>query len=404
MQFPQGPKPTWRGIRSVEAAQDLIDVGILLNWSDMRTLKRTFSENDQIRIVQHFSIRLAERLEDRLSSEIIVESLLIWMAANNSEPLIDGFLESVFEEPERLAIIRVFTEIALTSEATDYKHFEKMFAVAVSIISQFGLNLKFLAEKYPEELAGYEEVLTHIGTYLISVANNNNSSIRLCLMNYFGVVGVAEKNVEPFNRIMSRFGHTVLDSLFALLFMKKTEGVALQFLMDNLPFVLLANDKTQQVLFEIFKFYMLKKPDKFALFLTMFVQELKSDRPSFFDDYKDQVKETFIKHLALLLKIVSEVDHKVLAREILFGIVAFDNLTFRDVLIADILRSKDIRGFYKDSLVKLRDAPSKQKTLDSISQFRSTKRGRKPSFSRTDGLGILQQVNFLGTHDAARVS
>ena len=178
MQSIGGPKPTWKGIKSVSEGMDLIDIGILLEWSDMRTLKRTFSENNQVEIVKHFARRLAERIEDRLAAELIVESLLIWTASNNSEQLIDGFIEAVFEEPDRLLLIKAFTEISLTSDTIESKHYEEMFAVAVSIISQLGINLKFMAMKYPEEFVGHEQVLANIGTYLISVSNNNNSAIR----------------------------------------------------------------------------------------------------------------------------------------------------------------------------------------------------------------------------------
>lgn len=404
MQKIGGPKPTWKGIKSVDEGRDLIDIGMLLNWSDMRTLKRTFSESDQVEIVKHFASRLAERHEDRLASELIVESLLIWTAANNSEQLIDGFIEAVFEEPDRLALIRAFTEISLTIDTADSKHYDEMFAVAVSIISQLGIYLKFMSQKYPEELRGYEHVLSHIGTYLISVSNNNSTAIRFCLMNYFGVVGVAEANVEPFNKLMSRFGHTALDTLFTFLFNKKTEAVALQYLMDNLPFVLLANDMTQNVLHEIFKFYMLKKPEKFSIFISMFSEELRSEKPSFFDDHKIKVRETYMKHLALLLKVVSEVNHKQLAKDILLGLVKFEGVPFKDTLISNILRSEDIRPFYREILVKLRDAASKEKVIDSISHFRSSKRGRKPSFTRADNLGILGQINFLGAHEDLRAS
>jgi len=404
MQSIGGPKPTWKGIKSVSEGMDLIDIGILLEWSDMRTLKRTFSENNQVEIVKHFARRLAERIEDRLAAELIVESLLIWTASNNSEQLIDGFIEAVFEEPDRLLLIKAFTEISLTSDTIESKHYEEMFAVAVSIISQLGINLKFMAMKYPEEFVGHEQVLANIGTYLISVSNNNNSAIRFCLINYFGVVGVADSNVEPFNKLMGRFGHTVLDSLFTLLFHKKTEAVALQFLIDNLPFVLLANDKTQQVLHEIFKFYMLKKPEKFSIFIAVFSEELRSERSSFFDNHKRKVRETYLKHLALLLKVVSEVNHKQLAKNILLSLTKFEGLKFKDVLIENILNSEDIRPFYRDILAKLKDAPSKEKVIDSVSHFRTSKRGRKPSFTRSDSLGILGQVNFLGAHDDLRAS
>ena len=119
---------------------------------------------------------------------------------------------------------------------------------------------------------------------------------------------------------------------------------------------------------------------------------------------KHKVTETYLKHLALLLKVVSEVNHKQLAKEILLSLVNFEGVEFKDQLITDILRSDDIRSFYRDILARLRDAPNKEKVIDSVSHFRSSKRGRKPSFSRSQNLGILSQINFLGAHDMLRAS
>src|SRR5690606_26461565 len=106
-----------------------------------------------------------------------------------------------------------------------------------------------------------QALLDHIATYLLSVSNTNSSCIRLSLLHYFGVTEHGSSNKLYFNRVMSRFGHTVLDHLFALLFRKKSEAVALQYLVENLPYVLGADRHSQRIVHETFKHYMLKEPE-----------------------------------------------------------------------------------------------------------------------------------------------
>src|SRR5690606_18318848 len=106
-------------------------------------------------------------------------------------------------------------------------------------------------------------LLDHIATFLLSVSNANSSCIRLSLLHYFGVCERHSEQKVCFNRIMGRFGHTVLDHLFNLLFRKRSEAVALQYLVENLPHVLEADRHAQKIVHETFKFYMLKQPERF---------------------------------------------------------------------------------------------------------------------------------------------
>ncbi len=398
---------SWKGTRSVDQAVALVDLGVLLKWRDMRTLRRTFTPEDEEKIVRHFASRLGERCQNRLQAEILVESVMIWLANAASEKLLYAFLEELFSQPSCENACWTLVEIALTSEIAENSHDGDIFEMAVALICELGISIQEYLHAYPGEFPRGIALLDHIATYLLSVSNTNSSCIRLSLLHYFGVTehgGPASRLC--FNRIMSRFGHTVLDHLFNLLFRKRSEGVALQFLLENLPYVLEADRHSQKIVHETFKYYMLKQPERFSLFVQAFADQLNVIEGDFVE-----ARKTFMQHLAALLKVASDVNHKQLGREFLTAMLKFDAEPFCREIMDTIMAEPDIRKPFRELLDQLRTAahpnekretprepgqPRPRELIDAVAQFRSSKRGRKPSFSRVEGLGTMHQVTYLG--------
>jgi hypothetical protein len=207
-------------------------------------------------------------------------------------------------------------------------------------------------------------------------------------------------NKVGFNRIMGRFGHTVLEHLFTLLFNKKTEAVALQFLLENIPHILEADDHAQTILQETWKHYLLKKPERFALF----IQALSHYLLAMPDDEARICRKTYLQHLALLLKKVAEVDHRELGREILGAMASFAREPFFKELVPMIVRDSSIRDSFRTLVAKMANTSDVESVLEEADSFRSSKRGRKPSFAKTDKTRVIYQVKFLGTQQTAKAS
>jgi hypothetical protein len=348
-------KNSWKGASTVNEVRELVDCGILLKWRDMRTLKRNFSEQQQLDIIRHMTKRLCERSESRLSAEIVVENLLIWIANAASEPLVDAFLDQMFEEPGRENAARTLVEVALTTEVTDNGHDENIFSTAVILICELGLAIYDYDKKNSNSFPGAKRLLDHIATYLLSVSNHNNGCIRLSLLHYFGRTTADIEDKVSFNRIMSRFGHTVLDHLFALLFNKRSEAVALRFLLDNLPFVLLGDIHSQRILHETFKYYMLKYPERFSLFMHTLVDHVRI----FSEDTENRkARSCLLQHLGALLNLVNEVNHRILGREILLAICRFEDDPFKDALLNQIAKESTKRVAFKENFIQIRNAGS----------------------------------------------
>lgn len=395
------PKISWKGVADVKTVKDLVDYGILLKWRDMRTLKRNFSQEEQREIIKHMTKRMCERAESRLSAEIVIESLLIWVATASSEAIVDAFVDQMFEEPARESATRTLVEVALTTEVTDNGHDEHIFATAVVLICELGLAIYDYDRKNPGSFPGARRLLDHVATYLLSVSNHNNSCIRLSLLHYFGRTSEGVEDKVSFNRIMGRFGHTVLEHLFASLFNKRSEGIALRYLLDNLPFVLGGDVHSQRILHETFKQYMLKQPERFALFIHTLVDHVRG-MPQDADGAR--AKTCLLQHLGALLSLVSEVNHRVLGRDLLVAICRFESDPFRDAMLNQIVKEATMRSTFKELLGQIRTATNVTEIESAAAKFGNSKRGRKPSFAKVGYMGTMDQVTFLGSLDSAKAS
>jgi len=395
--------PNWKDILNIEEAENLIDTGNLLSWKNMRHLRKVLPQADHLRVVKHIARRLSERYQDRLASEILIESLLVWIANKVSEEMISAFIDEVMDDADRLELIWTFGNIALSLEFAEDKHQEECFSIAVAILSEMSLRLHALSRFNQEELPGAEELVKNISTLLYSVSNSNSPRTRLYLVHYFGFMTALGEPSEKLNKVLNRFGYTVFDNLFMQLFDKKTESIALQFLIDNLPLLLLADGEQQNILAEILKSHMYKQPERFALFIDNFSSNLAS-REQILDIDDDRVKITWLKHLAQLFGLANELDHKFLAKDLILAICRFESLEFGTEVLKKIGKLDGIRPLFKELTNKVQSNSNKEAVIDSYYQFRSKKRGRKPSFSKSNAVNTLGQIVFLGEITGARAS
>ena len=389
----------WKLAKNVEQCRHLIDLGIVLPWADAKRLNKNLSDDEQKQLMQHLADRFSEQHDTRLPEELVMEGVLGWLSNANSEKSMQYFLESVLSQPNATEATLKLVEVALTVELTDLSHEEVIYSSAVALICELGLALRDLDLNYPGQVKDVAKILDHTATYLLSVSNTNNPYIRLSLLHYFGAGEAGVGNKDGFNKVLSRFGHTVLDHLFYLLFKKKTEAVALQFLLENLPYILEADHHAQRIVHETWKFYMLKYPERFSLFLNTFSAQFKEI------PYERTLlsRKPFFQHLGALLRVTVEVNHKQLTQVILTCYAKFDGDRCRNEVLEALLQVDDLKKNIKDLLREMRTSENSQKVVDSAARFTASKRGRKPSFARVDGWLTLDQVNFLGAQPPQQI-
>jgi hypothetical protein len=367
----------------------------------MRTLRRAFSSADEEAVMRHFARRLVERFTVRLQTEILVESVLIWMANAASEKLVNIFLEELFAQAGCEDACRVLVEVALTLELADTSHGDEIFDMAVALVCEMGLSVFEYHKKYPGEFPKALSLLDHTATHLLAKSNVNSGSIRLSLLHYFGVVEHGTSHHLAVSRLMNRFGHTVLDQLFSLLFKKRSEAVALQFLIENLPYVLEADHAVQKIVHATFRTYMLKQPERFCLFLQAFADDLACREEASFNLSKQQ----FLQHLAVLFRVVSEVNQRQLAGELVTALSKFCDFSGLAMVLKDLQSDPNMRTHFIEQIKQAVENPtSEEDAQGNVTSFRTNRRGRRPSFARAEGIGTMHQVYYLSGLEIQKAS
>ncbi len=387
----------WKEVRAAQEAFNLIDKGVMLKWRDMRTLKRYINPQDEKDILRHFARRLVERSDARLQAEFVLESALVWLSFSTSEELMLCFLEEFFASPGVEQAAWQVVDIALTGEISETKHGKDIFEMAVVLICEIGVSVQEYELANPGDFKKANQLLSHIATYLLSVANTNSACVRLSLVHYFGVVEHGHAERPCFNKILGRFGHTVLDHLFYLLFLKKSEGVALQYLLENLPHILEADNHSQKIVHETFKFYMLKQPERFSLFLSTFAKSFIQLKDSSYDD----AKRMFLRHVAALLQVASSLNHKILGKHMVAILVRFDGTHVFEEIYQELRQPDLLRHTFVETLERVRNKAdiaiaAQGEVPDKVVFVRTSKRWRKPQCAHHNEVGTLKQVTYLG--------
>lgn len=392
---------SWKTMSKLEDATHLVDLGVLLTWKDFKVLRKVLKDEEIVELVTYAAARLSERIESRLPAEILIESLLIIFANIQEENILEAFLQEVLNQPNRVATCAMLVELAITADVSDADKADEIFSIAVALVCELGTMIRQMQISEPEELGNQgQKLLDHISTYLLSVSNSSDNCIRLSLLHYFGSLEKGKTHKVGFNRIMGRFGHTVLEHLFVLLFNKKTESVALQYLLENVPYILEADDHAQTILQETWKHYLLKKPERFALFISALSQHILT-LP---EEDSRQCRKTFMQHLALLTKKVAEVDHKELGRQLLSALAGFQGEPFFRDVIGRLAKDNSLRDSFRSLVVKMHEAANSGNVVGDAEGFRSSKRGRRPSFQKSGKTRIMYQIRFLGQQSVQKAS
>lgn len=380
----------WNRAKTLNQVFDLIDHGVLLKWLDVKPLSRHIPKNKHHEIVEHMVKDICAHTQNQLHCEVTVESLLLWLAGTHKEEDFKAIANQILNAENSEEAILKLIDISLVAEISDAKHQEAAYAAAVMLICYISKSIEHLRRNGEEQYHKFEKIVPHIATYLLSVANLNDYVIRLSLLNYFGYMAERGKNKAEFEKLLNRFGYTVLDHLFTLLFKKKTEAIALQFLLDNFAYFLKTSSKSQKIIHEILKYYLLKKPERSALFLKNLGERLHEGASL-------EVRKAYLQHLGALLHVVAKLNHKLLTLELISSIYRFEH-----PFLSEISLQIQNEVFLDDSgkaFAKKLEEGNGGKGTDSINVLRSHKRGRHPSFQTTKPLETIEQVAVLGNVD-----
>jgi hypothetical protein len=136
----------------------------------------------------------------------------------------------------------------------------------------------------------------------------NSNAIRVSLLHYLSKCPLNANTSSQLNRVISRFGQSLLDDLLQAFFEQKKRGnAAFFFLAEHLSTFFTAAPALAEMSHSVLRHYMLKHPDEF---------------PSFMASYSDWVSREHkalsmtAQHIALLIKSAADVAQKNLAESL----------------------------------------------------------------------------------------
>ena len=142
---------------------------------------------------------------------------------------------------------------------------------------------------------------------------------------------------------------------------------------------------------------MLKYPERFSLFMHEMGNRVLSLSPS--DTQFCPAAESYYKHLVALFKVTSDLDHRSLGKEVFSEIMRLEAAPGCMKFSPELQTSPQIRRSFRDLIVGFKkDVIGKGRPVI-VSQFRLSKRGRKPTLNKKTDVGFLEQVLQLGQSD-----
>lgn len=376
----------WKRVKNLAQAYELIDQGIIIKWAEIKTVSHRIPKEQHEKLVQYLVKSICESTQQRLLCEVTVENLVLWLASTHNEISIKAGVEQFQKESNAAEGILKMVEIALSGEISDQNHQEAAYASAVMFICAL---VKSIEQKRRDSVRSFPEaqkIVPRITTYLLSISNLNDYVIRLSLLHYFGYMAAEGKNQADFEKLINRFGYTVLDYLFSMLFKKKSEGIALQFLLENFGFFLQASSSSQKIIHEILKYYLLKKPDRALLFLQTLGDQLN-------EHSSEKVRQTYLQHLGALLHVIGKVNHKNLIRSLIICIYKKPH-PYLIELSKQIQNEETLEIEDKEFALTFDQKYSEGHAPANLT--RSHKRGRHPTFHKIQTMEVFEQVAILG--------
>lgn len=221
-----------------------------------------------------------------------------------------------------------FREVALILlELTDFDLSEKHGKVPLGqttlvLLTELGMLLANQSGQSSLDYQGTSRVVEFITTSLLARSNVNNAAMRISLVHYLSKCPMNSQATLQLNRVISRFGQSLLDDLLKAFFEdKKRANAAFFFLVEHLNSFFSASPALAEMSHNVLKHYMLKHPAEFPMFLASYADQVARE---------DASLRMATRHMALLLRAAIDVAQKPLA-EALVRALGKHLAVFRDV-------------------------------------------------------------------------
>lgn len=257
----------------------------------------------------------AERLYAAFMKNERIDTLLflicVGFTSDNDWQAVESFLDTQLRITGDVSFFRE-TAISLLeiadNEINDRTTTLPIAEAALVVLTELGLMLANQHGKSALDAKAASHVVEYISTSLLARSNINSTAMRISLIHFLTSCEPSHKSTQQLNRVISRFGHSLLEEMLKGFFDdKKKVTAAFFFLVEHLTSFFSASPKLAEMSHGVLKHYMLKYPYEFPLFLASYSESLPSDVNAL---------SLATKHISLLHRAAIDVYQKPLAEAI----------------------------------------------------------------------------------------
>lgn len=330
-----------------------------------------FSATERRELCCRAAAGLLSKFQNQQRLEGMITLLACGFAAERDWESASALLNEILHQSHDAEFFRELALILLEISDTQFEERQTRIPLGQTLLvllTELGLQLASRTGQSALDHRDTARVVEYITTNLLARSNVNNTAMRVSLIHYLARCPINSQTTMQLNRVISRFGQSLLDELLTGFFEDKRKGnAAFFFLVEHLKSFFMASPALAEMSHNVLKHYMLKHPTEFPLFLASYSEWVAREETAL---------KLASKHIALLFRAAHDVSQKALGDAI--GKILIKHLT----LFAEV----------SDALLS--------EQLEAITQILvgSSKAVRHPSFEE-----FLKEANaLLGTHDAAQ--
>jgi hypothetical protein len=307
----------------------------------LRGFKCSSSEARE-RIVRHAASRIKTHFDNEKHLEGTIWLVAAGLAHERDWDTSLSFLRALLEQSQDSDFYREISMAMLhlsDMELSDSHSKHSLGQAVLVLVTEFGLMVAERAGQGGLDPQGASRVVEYVTTSLLARSNVNNNAIRVSLLHYLSKCPLNASTTSQLNRVISRFGQSLLDDLLQAFFEQKKRGnAAFFFLAEHLSSFFSAAPALAEMSHSVLRHYMLKHPDEFPSFMASYSEWVSKEHQSL---------SMTAQHLALLIRSAAEVSQKQLAENLcvvlqkhlrLFGEVSRELLEEELATVENILR------------------------------------------------------------------
>jgi hypothetical protein len=271
---------------------------------------------------------IAVILKEKFDSERRLESVLYLVAAAIAQErdwdAANTLLRAVIAKATSAEFLRELSLILLEIADNDLGDRTSRVPVGQTILvllTELGMQLAASAGANGIDTRETGRVVEYITTNLLARSNVNNMAMRISLVHYLSKCSQNAQASLQLNRVISRFGQSLLDDMLTAFFEdKRKANASFFFLVEHLNNFFTASPALAEMSHNVLKHFMLKHPAEFPLFLASYCEFIPKEEITL---------SNATRHVALLLRSAVEVNQRPLV-ESLSRILVRHLSVFRD--------------------------------------------------------------------------